>query len=104
MGWLQEQTDWLKQAIHDVWESFTDWSGDFLLAGLEQLMEWFREAAALVPVPDWMIEHSLSSIYAQLDPTTQWAFQTFRLPESLLLIGLGYGIRLTRKLLTLGQW
>jgi hypothetical protein len=46
----------------------------------------------------------MDGLFALLHPDILFFVNTFRIDECLGLIGLGYVVRLTRKLFTLGQW
>lgn len=104
MGWLEDLTNWFKDAIEETWSSLVDLVHDFILWNVENCMQMWLIALNAIPVPDFLLQYNLGTMLQSAGPTVGWLLNTFRIPEALLIIGAGWAFRLTRKALTLGQW
>jgi hypothetical protein len=104
VGWLTDFTNWLLQAIHDVWDAFTVFLGDLVLIWFETQLSIVVAAVQLIPVPGFFQTYSLATLLGPAGPTIGWIMSTFRIGEGLSVIAAGYAFRLLRKFLTLFQW
>lgn len=104
MGWLSDVTDWMGDQIQRVWDAFTEFMGDFLLAGVEMLLDFSAFVIEKIPAPEFIAEYTIGGMLGNIGSDLLWIVGNFRFAEGLAAIGAGYGFRLLRKALTLGQW
>jgi hypothetical protein len=103
-GWLQDLTNWIGRQLTALFEAIVEFFGDLLVLLVESVLNLFAMAVEAIPVPDWVTTNSIGAFLNNGGDTLMWAVGTFKIGEGLALIGLGFGFRLLRKLLTLGQW
>ena len=107
MEWLGNflNAQWLKlvELVSVYWQAFVD----FLTYLPVQLLDTFLTALAdiveAIPVPAF-IESGLGVLFSGLEGGVLWFATQLQIPLALSLIGAGFLFRITRKLLTLGQW
>lgn len=104
MGWLQRLTDWLAQLVRDVWNAVVSFFEDLLVTTIEGILNIFALAIEAIPVPDWVTQNSIGALLSNLPDSALWFITVMKVPEGFAILGLGWVFRLTRKLLTLGQW
>src|SRR5690606_29311768 len=104
MGWLNDLTNWLAEQLTKLWEAIETFFTDLLVALVETVLEAFALIVELIPVPDFLTTYSLCNLLGMAGPEVGYFLQTFRIGEALGLIAAGYAFRLTRKLVTAGQW
>lgn len=104
MEWLGSLTKWLKEQLLALWEAIETFFSDLLVDALELGTELVLWVLSVLPSLDFLVTYSLCNLLNAAGPDVAFFLQTFRIAEALGLIGLGYVFRLTRKLLTLGQW
>lgn len=103
LGWLTQFVAWLfalvkgfVQAVVDILKDFVVWVFDQVFGAIAALLE-------AIPVPEFL-SSGLQPLFAPLGPELGWFISVFGIGEALLIVGSGVAFRLTRKLMTLGQW
>ena len=104
VGWLDDLTNWIRGQVERFWNALVDLVADTLVSMFEMVLNAFALAVESIPVPDWLSQYSLDGLFALLPADLIYFVNLFRVDEAIGLIGLGYVVRLVRKLLTLGQW
>lgn len=104
MGWLTKLTDWLREQLVALWDAIETFFTDLILGTIERVLEVVAWVVNAIPMPDWLANTSLCNLLSAAGPEVGYFLQTFRIAEGLGLIAAGYVFRLTRKLLTAGQW
>ncbi len=104
MGWLNDFTNWLAEQLTKLWEAIETFFTDLLVGLVETVLEAYALIVELIPVPDFLSTYSLCNLLGLAGPEVGYFLQTFRIGEALGLIAAGYTFRLTRKLVTAGQW
>lgn len=102
--WIDDFENWVVQLVKDVWQAVTDFFHDMSLQLIKTVFDVVVEIAKLIPVPQWMTDYSLGHLFGMLSPTLGYFVDRLGFSVGLPLIGLGYGVRVIRKLLTLFQW
>jgi len=95
---------WLWDAFKAIFAALWDLCTDLFVMAVGLIFDLVVWIANHIPVPDFLSQYSLSSLFAQIHPGVLYFVSFFRLPECLAIIGAGVAFRLIRKLLTLGQW
>lgn len=103
VGWLDDLTAWIMRQLEALWNGFLEWTQDAFAWALEQTLGVFASIVESFPVPDFL-ERGLGPLFANLDPGVLYFVGLFNIPEGLLMLGVGVGFNLLRKLFTLGQW
>ena len=103
-GWLTKFTSWLGSAVASVVNAVRDIAKDFVVWLVKAVMDLFLMAVAAIGVPGFLADYSLGSILSHISPALGFFVQQLKIGTALTMIGAGYGFRLLRKLLTLGQW
>ena len=104
MGWLRDLTEWFAEQIAAVWEAFTGFLGDWILFSIEKALSFAAFVIQYIPVPDVVQGVTLAGLLGNAGPQVAWCVSTFKIAEGLSVVGGAYVFRLTRKLLTVGQW
>lgn len=104
VGWLDDLTNWLRQQVERLFDGIVDYFTAYALFMLETLFDAAAAVLEMIPVPEFMTQYSLGQFFAMMPPEILYFVGVFNLAEGLSIIGAGYGFRLLRKLLTLGQW
>lgn len=104
INWLGDLTNWLKEQflwlVHAIGELLTQ----LCVTALQAVCDFFVAIFHAIPVPDFLSNYSMSGILGNTGSDIGWLLVHMRIGEGLGLIAAGYGFRLLRKLLTLGQW
>jgi hypothetical protein len=107
LEWLSTKLDniltWFKDVIVLILQALGDVILDVFVKILDLFLSAITGLLSLIPVPGFL-SSGLSSFVATLPPSVLWAMGSFGIPEALALIGAAVLFRLSRKLLTLGQW
>jgi hypothetical protein len=104
MGWLTRLTDWFKDTFLTIFHAFQAFVHDQIIGCVHTCLDVALTVINAIPVPDFISSYSLGSLLSQTGPTMGWIMVTFKVPEAFGLLAAGWIFRLTRKLLTLGQW
>ncbi|MCD9125856.1 hypothetical protein [Luteimonas fraxinea] len=103
-GWLSGLTNWIKELVTNLWESFADFMGDFAILVLSNALEMWATIFEFIPVPDFLTNLNICGLLAQAGPTAGWLIGTLQLPAGFALISGAIVFRLLRVFLTLFQW
>lgn len=103
-GWLTDITQWLWDAIKDVWEAFVTFVGDLLVMWLEQSLGAILYVIDKLPLPDFMQGQSIGGMMGQAGNTALWFAQVFQIGPSLTMLGAAMIFYIVRRVLTLGIW
>lgn len=100
LSWFSRLFEWLLGILKDVFEFLTDLPVVILSGILDGVIYVLNG----IPVPDFMTQYSLQTMFSALPSSVLWFVQFFGIPQGLAILGAGVAFRLTRKALTLGQW
>lgn len=92
--------EWLGGLFKDFMEFVTDLPVKILHGFLDGVIYLLN----MIPVPDFIAQYSLQSLFNALPDSVLWFIQFFGIPQAFAIFGLGVAARLTRKAMTLGQW
>ena len=101
---LKKLTDWLREAIQAIWDAITEFMGDLFLDWVERSLAIIVWVLDKLPVPDFLSSQSIGSLLGNAGPTVGWMVSTFRIGESLTVIGSAMAFYIIRRFLTLGIW
>ena len=101
---LEKLTNWLKEQIVALWNAFTEFMGDLFLLWVEHSLSLIIWVLDRLPVPEFLTQHSIGSVLGNAGPTVAWMITTFRIGESLTVIGSAMAFYIIRRVLTLGIW
>lgn len=101
---LKKLTDWLREQIVAIWDAFTEFMGDLFLDWVERSLAIIVWVLDHLPVPDFLQGQSIGSVLGNAGPTVAWMITTFRIGESLTVIGSAMAFYIIRRFLTLGIW
>ena len=91
--------DWLIGLFGDLVEFITD----VFLIVFNLFLDGIAGLIVLIPVPDFL-GAGLNPLFQALDPAVIYFLDMSGVSDGLLLLAAGLAFRLTRKLVTLGQW
>ncbi|MEP6485362.1 MAG: phage coat protein [Rudaea sp.] len=104
VGWYDDITGWFVKIVRAIWRAFTDLIGDVIVLVFKAVLAAFSYIVNLIPVPAFMTDNTVGSLLGNAGPVVGWLASEMQLSAALGFIAAGYAFRLTRKLLTLGQW
>lgn len=99
-SWFARIFEWLGGIFKDL----MNFIGDLPLKILQGFLDGVLYLLGKIPVPDFLTQYSLQTLFNQLPESVLYFVGLFGIPQALLILGLGVAFRLTRKALTLGQW
>ena len=86
-----------------LWDSFVLFMQDLGVSFVRSMLEAFASIISAIPFPNDFAA-GLSDAYSSLDPSLLYFLDATNVPQCLGIIGSGIVFRLTRKIVTLGQW
>jgi len=104
VGWLDDLTGFLRRQVDRLWKAIVDFFRDLVLYAIEQVLNLVAHAVEKLPVPEFLDEYKLGTLFANAGPTVAWFVNIFKIPECMTVISLGIVFFITRKILTLGKW
>lgn len=100
---MSDFSKWLLGLVKALFQPVWDFLTDFLIAGVELILQAFAAIITAIPVPSFATS-GLGNLLAAI-PGDVWFFAGhFRLGECFAVLGVGATFRLTRKFATLFQW
>lgn len=90
--------------IGGVFVDFMEFILDIPLTVLKGMLDGILYLLEMIPVPDFMTDYSLQTVFGLLPDSVLYFVQFFGIPQALALIGSGVAFNLLRKVVTLGQW
>ncbi|MGS1344785.1 phage coat protein [Stenotrophomonas geniculata] len=103
-GWLNDLTEYIRRQVERLWNAIVEFFRDLVLYAIEQLPDLAAHALEKLPVPEFMTEYKLGTLFANAGPTIAWFVNIFKIPECMTVVSLGIVFFITRKILTLGKW
>lgn len=100
---LADFTKWLADLVRDIFKALWDFVTDILIEVFDLLMTAVVTLVGLVPIPE-SLSGGMAQLWANLDPALLYLSHQIGIPAALGILGAGWAFRLTRKLVTLGQW
>jgi hypothetical protein len=77
---------------------------DFVITVLDAVVGVLGAAVSTIPVPSFLSTYSIGNIINMMPDYVLYYVSHFRIGESMAIIAAGFAFRMTRKILTLGQW
>lgn len=101
---MSEFAKWLLGLVKALLEPLWNWVTDLFIAIAEMVLTGLAGLIKAIPAPAFLSSNGLSSAFAQIPPEV-WYFAThFKFGACLAVLAAAVAFRLTRKLVTLGQW
>jgi len=100
VAWVARLFEWFAGLFKDFMAFITD----LPLKILQGFLDGVLYLLAKIPVPDFLTQYSMQTLFSHLPETVTYFVTLFGIPQALAILGLGVAFRLTRKALTLGQW
>lgn len=107
VSWLTAIIKWVARIFEWLGGLFKDFMAfvlDLPIKILQGFLDGVLYLLGKIPVPDFLSQYGLQSLFNQLPDTVLYFVGLFGIPQGLAILGLGVAFRLTRKALTLGQW
>lgn len=100
---LTDFTNWLFALIGSLFTDVWAFVKDAAVNVFDLITQAVVALIAAISVPSWL-SGGLTTLWGSLDGSTQWILGQLGVPAGLAILGAGFVFRLTRKLVTLGQW
>lgn len=107
VSWFGAVLSWIARIFEWLGGLFTDFMAfvlDLPLKVLQGFLDGVIYLLGKLPVPDFLTQYSLQTLFNSLPDTVLYFVGLFGIPQAIGILGLGVAFRLTRKALTLGQW
>lgn len=104
VGWLDNLTEWLQQRLQEFIDFIVAALSEMLLGFVVIVLDGFAWLLEQIPVPAWVQTYSLGGLLGEAGPWMHFLAVQMNFVECFGVIALGWGFRLVRKALTLGQW
>lgn len=102
-NWLEAAITWFWNVVKAVFKAGLDLIHDFAIWTVDQVLTALGALISSIPVPDFL-HQGMQVMFSSLDPSILYFVGLLKIPEGLTLIGTAVLFRMTRKLVTLGQW
>jgi len=103
LQWLKNAWNGLLDWLQSLWDAFVSFLNDLGILILDAFLSSIAGLINLLPVPDFL-GTGLQSFISGIDPSVLYFLSRSGFDAAIALIGTAVLFRLTRKLLTLGQW
>jgi len=104
-NWLASITAWLVGLVQSVFTTLVSWLHDAVLWVWDGVLSGLAGLIAAIPVPSFLASGvNIGSIFSGYPPFALYLVSQMGLGQCFAVISAGVAFRLTRKLLTLGQW
>lgn len=101
---MSEFAKWLLSLVKALLEPIWNWITDLFISLAEMVLTAFAAIIKAIPAPSFLSSNGLGAAFAQI-PSEVWYFAShFKFGPCLAVLGAAVAFRLTRKLVTLGQW
>jgi hypothetical protein len=100
---LTDFTTWLFAFVGQLFTDVWAFVKDAAINVFDLLTQAIVALIAAIPAPDWLTG-GLQSFWTNLPASVQYFAAQLGVPAGLAIVGAGFVFRLTRKLVTLGQW
>lgn len=100
---LNDFTTWLIELVTKAFTAFGDLASDILMHAVSGILGGLTTLLGMIVVPGFL-QTGLQGFWANVDPSVSYYLGAVGFPQAMGMIGTAYGIRLSRKLLTLFQW
>lgn len=90
--------------IKGVWDDIVEFAEDLPIKVIKGILDAVYYVLSLIPTPDFLSNFKIGSILGPVEPYIGYFLQMSGLGNALLIVASGVAFRLTRKLVTLGQW
>lgn len=104
LGWLNAAIQWVFGIIKAGLLALLDLLRDGVVWVFDQVLGAVASVISAIPVPAFMQSGGLGGLFGAIPPEVAWFVGQLGLPQAAAMIGAGVMFRLTRKLVTLGQW
>jgi hypothetical protein len=101
---LEKFTSWFIDIVIRVLKSVGGVFYDIGVTILDAVLGALSSLISAVPAPSFLSEHSIGSLIGQLPSDVLFFVSQLRLAEAMGIIAAGFAFRMTRKIVTLGQW
>ncbi|WP_052437142.1 DUF2523 family protein [Pseudomonas aeruginosa] len=100
LAWFGRIFEWFLGMFKD----FMEFIADLPVLIFKGVMEGALYLINALPVPQFLVQYKLQTLFSGLPESVLWFVQFFGIPQGLAILGAGVAFRLLRKALTLGQW
>ena len=101
--WIKNGFRTLFNWLLELWNSVVEFFKDVLLFVLDGFLSAVSAIVELIPVPQF-IANGLGYYVENIDPSILYFLSQSGMADAAALLGAGLTFRLTRKIVTLGQW
>jgi hypothetical protein len=101
--WVESVLEWFLDVFKEIFTALWEFTADIGVFLLESVLEVFLLVISFLTLPTFLAA-GLGSYVADIDPGVIYFLSKSGLTTGFDLIGMGVMFRLSRKLLTLGQW
>ncbi len=103
LDWLAQKFDQLFLFFKDVFQSFMDFIKDIFLDIFELFLDGVHSVIASLDVPTFATD-GMGPLLSNIDPTLTYFLSQSGISNAFAVLAAGFAFRMTRKLVTLGQW
>jgi len=103
LEWFQKMWAALTGWLQALWDGFVAYLSDLPILILDAFLSAIVAILALIPSPDFLT-NGLQSLLGAIGPDVGYFLSASGFDAALAILGAGFLFRMTRKLLTLGQW
>lgn len=97
-------TAWLLELVLAIFTGLWDFFTDIVIAILGGLLSALAAALAAIPAPSFLSQYSISNLIGTFPGEILYFAGVFNLSQCFAILAAGFAFRITRKIVTLGQW
>lgn len=102
-NWFIDIYDDFREYMQELTKEIIDWAKDIALDIFELVIQGVVFAVSTIPVPDFLTD-GIDTLTGGLPPSVLWLLGQTGFSQGLAIFGAGVMFRMTRKVITLGQW
>lgn len=101
---IEKVTGWFLDLVIKVFTAIWDFFSDIAIAVLDGILSAIAALVSAIPAPSFLTSYSLSTLMGGLPSDVLYFVHALNLPQCFAILAAGFAFRMTRKILTLGQW
>lgn len=101
---LAKFTQWLLSLVIAIFQALLDLISDGFVAVVQLVFQGLAAVISALPAPSFLTQYSLNTLVGQLPNDVLFFASQLGIGTCFLVLGAGFGFRMLRKIVTLGQW
>ncbi|GGI21067.1 DUF2523 domain-containing protein [Oxalicibacterium faecigallinarum] len=101
---IEAFTGWLLELVLKVIKSIWDLLTDIAIAVTDLVLSALAAVIRAIPAPEFLTQYGIGNLINQFSSDILFFASAFGLNDCFAVLAAGFGFRMVRKIVTLGQW